>query len=189
MKPQGKLLAAKPETVILFADRFLVSQVSHQCLVTFATCSALDSESELVVQEALDNVLAAEKRTTVIIAHRLSTIRNADIIAVVMGGRIVETGTHDELMVASTGYYRNLVEKQNQAATSRMGSNISSPYGSDKDLAGMDQGGVPDVGEPVIEFKNVSFAYPTRPKKRILEDFNLKITKGETVALVGPRSV
>jgi serine/threonine protein kinase len=45
--------------------------------------SALDSESELVVQEALDNVLAAQKRTTVIIAHRLSTIRNADSASVI----------------------------------------------------------------------------------------------------------
>eukprot|EP00980_Cylindrotheca_fusiformis_P009864 scaffold2184_cov128-Cylindrotheca_fusiformis.AAC.10 len=148
--------------------------------------SALDSESELVVQEALDKVLAAEKRTTtVIIAHRLSTIRNADIIAVVMGGKIVETGTHDELMVASTGYYRGLVEKQKKAVD-RAPSDMSSPYGSEQDLAGMDQSGTPDVKDIVLDFKKVTFAYPTRPKKRILEDFNLKIGKGETVALVGP---
>ena len=98
--------------------------------------SALDSESELVVQEALDNVLASVKRTTVIIAHRLSTIRNADVIAVVMGGKIVETGTHDELMDASTGYYRALVEKQK--STARMSSRLSS-FGSDKDLQDLEQ--------------------------------------------------
>lgn len=140
------------------------------------------------MQEALDNVLAAEKRTTVIIAHRLSTIRNADVIAVVMGGKIVETGTHDELMVASTGYYRNLVEKQKESSH-RMPSNMSSPHGSEKDLAGLDQSAIPATGDAVLEFNNVAFAYPTRPKKRILEGFSLKVMKGETVALVGPRYV
>ena len=53
-----------------------------------------------------------------IIAHRLSTIRNADIIAVVSSGAIVETGTRDELMEASTGYYRILVEEQNDSSGS-----------------------------------------------------------------------
>eukprot|EP00980_Cylindrotheca_fusiformis_P007162 scaffold1505_cov118-Cylindrotheca_fusiformis.AAC.12 len=148
--------------------------------------SALDSESELVVQEALDNVLAAEKQTTtVIIAHRLSTIRNADIIAVVMDGRIVETGTHDNLMVASTRYYRRLVEKLNETAN-RVPSVMKPPHGSEPDQAGLDQGCIPGLKDTVLEFKNVTFAYPTRPKKRIFENFNLKIGKGETVALVGP---
>lgn len=153
----------------------------------FSPCSALDSESELVVQEALDNVLAAEKRTTVIIAHRLSTIRNADIIAVVMGGKIVETGTHDELMVAPTGYYRSLVDKQNKASASRLDSGISSSFGSEKDLAGMDDGENNEEKGAVLQFKDVSFAYPTRPNKQVLHGFNLTVNKGETVALVGPR--
>jgi len=148
--------------------------------------SALDSESELVVQEALDNVLAAEKRTTVIIAHRLSTIRNADIIAVVMGGKIVETGTHDELMVASTGYYRGLVEKQNSAAATGLDKGLSSSFGSDKDLVALEKAEDKSGSDTVLEFKDVSFAYPTRPQKQILVDFNLKVHKGETVALVGP---
>ena len=60
--------------------------------------SALDNESERVVQAALDDLLLKHKRTTLVIAHRLSTIRNADKIAVVDAGRIVEEGTHDELM-------------------------------------------------------------------------------------------
>ncbi|CAI5954612.1 unnamed protein product [Closterium sp. NIES-64] len=59
--------------------------------------SALDSESERVVQAALDGGLM-RGRSTVVIAHRLSTIRNADKIAVVAGGRVVEEGTHEELM-------------------------------------------------------------------------------------------
>mmetsp|Transcript_9271 Transcript_9271/g.18897 ORF Transcript_9271/g.18897 Transcript_9271/m.18897 type:complete len:1302 (-) Transcript_9271:938-4843(-) len=71
--------------------------------------SALDSKSERIVQDALDN--ARRGRTTVVIAHRLSTIKNADIIAVVSDGRIVESGTHDELM-AKHANYANLVRHQ-----------------------------------------------------------------------------
>ncbi|XP_028775288.1 ABC transporter B family member 15-like [Neltuma alba] len=72
--------------------------------------SALDSESERVVQEALDK--AAVGRTTIIIAHRLSTIRNADVIAVVQNGKIMEMGSHDELMQNDDGHYTSLVRLQ-----------------------------------------------------------------------------
>ncbi|KAJ4707557.1 ABC transporter B family protein [Melia azedarach] len=72
--------------------------------------SALDSESERVVQEALDK--AAVGRTTVIIAHRLSTIRNADVIAVVQNGQVMETGSHDELIQNENGMYTSLVRLQ-----------------------------------------------------------------------------
>lgn len=66
--------------------------------------SALDTESEKVVQEALDN--AMRDHTVVVIAHRLSTIRNADRIAVLDGGRLVEIGTHEELLGAGGVYSR-----------------------------------------------------------------------------------
>ncbi|KAK7381342.1 hypothetical protein VNO78_33967 [Psophocarpus tetragonolobus] len=72
--------------------------------------SALDSESERVVQEALDK--AAVGRTTIIIAHRLSTIRNADIIAVVQSGKIMEMGSHHELIQNENGLYTSLVRLQ-----------------------------------------------------------------------------
>jgi ATP-binding cassette subfamily B protein len=62
----------------------------------------LDSESEVAVQRALDTAL--EGRTSLVIAHRLSTVRNADQILVVDGGRIVERGTHDELLALGGGY-------------------------------------------------------------------------------------
>lgn len=71
--------------------------------------SALDSESEKVVQAALD--AAAQGRTTIAVAHRLSTIQKADVIYVIEGGRVVERGTHGEL-VARRGKYRELVELQ-----------------------------------------------------------------------------
>ncbi len=65
-------------------------------LILDEATSALDTQSERLVQEALEHLV--EGRTTLVIAHRLSTVRRADRIAVVSGGRIVETGTHEELL-------------------------------------------------------------------------------------------
>lgn len=76
--------------------------------------SALDAESEKIVKEALDK--AIQGRTVLVIAHRLSTIQNADIIAVIDGGQIVETGTHQELMTSKGAYYR-LIKYQHEAIT------------------------------------------------------------------------
>ena len=72
--------------------------------------SALDSESERVVQEALDRLM--QNRTTIVIAHRLSTIRNADVIAVVQEGKVLEKGTHSELFAKEKGAYRALLNLQ-----------------------------------------------------------------------------
>ncbi|XP_016180302.1 ABC transporter B family member 15 isoform X2 [Arachis ipaensis] len=72
--------------------------------------SALDSESERVVQEALDK--AAVGRTTVIIAHRLSTVQNADLIAVVQNGKVVEIAPHQTLIQNDAGIYASLVHLQ-----------------------------------------------------------------------------
>jgi ABC-type multidrug transport system ATPase subunit len=71
--------------------------------------SSLDAESEKLVQEALDRLMVG--RTCVVVAHRLSTIRNADIIAVVQGGKVVEQGSHDEL-IARDGVYRRFGARQ-----------------------------------------------------------------------------
>ncbi|PHK32687.1 antibiotic ABC transporter ATP-binding protein [Nostoc linckia z16] len=71
--------------------------------------SALDTESERLVQQALENMM--QNRTSVVIAHRLSTIQKADMIVVMQKGRIVEQGTHDEL-IARDGTYRKLVLMQ-----------------------------------------------------------------------------
>jgi len=62
------------------------------------------------VQAALDELLAARRRTTLLIAHRLSTIRDADSIAVLSEGALVEQGTHDALMERDGGVYRALVQ-------------------------------------------------------------------------------
>ena len=71
--------------------------------------SALDTESEKIVQDALDK--AREGRTTIVIAHRLSTIQNADVIASLDHGQLVEWGTHAELM-DNEGLYYELVTTQ-----------------------------------------------------------------------------
>ncbi|KAK8588140.1 hypothetical protein V6N13_087088 [Hibiscus sabdariffa] len=72
--------------------------------------SALDAESERVVQEALDRIMG--NRTTVIVAHRLSTIRNADTIAVIHQGKMVEKGSHSELLKDPEGAYSQLIRLQ-----------------------------------------------------------------------------
>jgi len=79
-------------------------------LILDEATSALDTASERVVQEALDRLLALKARTTIVIAHRLSTIKRADKIIVLSQGVVVEQGTHDELVVASSGHYRDLVQ-------------------------------------------------------------------------------
>ncbi len=72
--------------------------------------SALDSESEQLVQSALDNLMLG--RTSLVIAHRLSTIRNADLIVVLEKGKVVESGTHQELISKDNGIYKRLSEIQ-----------------------------------------------------------------------------
>ncbi len=75
-------------------------------LILDEATSALDTESERLVQDAIVNLM--KNRTSIVIAHRLSTIQHADLIVVIEDGRIVETGTHAELMNMEEGYYRKL---------------------------------------------------------------------------------
>lgn len=87
-------------------------------LILDEATSNLDSESEQLIQASLRELLA--NRTTFVIAHRLSTVVNADLIVVMDQGRIVETGTHQELLAAS-GLYRTMIERQFHAIDERVG--------------------------------------------------------------------
>ena len=78
-------------------------------LILDEATSALDNTTEILIQQALDELCVG--RTTLVVAHRLSTIKNADEIAVVAGGAIIEQGTHDELL-ALDGEYAKLYSLQ-----------------------------------------------------------------------------
>jgi len=86
-----------------------------EILILDEATSNLDTESEQLIQASLVDLLST--RTTFVIAHRLSTVTHADIIVVLDQGRIVELGTHTELMT-SDGLYRDMVERQHRFATS-----------------------------------------------------------------------
>ena len=83
---------------------------TNQILILDEATSSVDSHSEQLIQEATDKM--TKGRTSIIIAHRLTTVKKADKIIVLDKGRIVETGTHEELLQIENGYYRNLYEVQ-----------------------------------------------------------------------------
>jgi len=86
-----------------------VALTNPRILILDEATSSLDAESEALVQEALERLMVG--RTTLVIAHRLSTVREADRLIVLAGGRIVEEGTHEDL-VSDNGVYARLYAKQ-----------------------------------------------------------------------------
>ncbi|CAB9505477.1 Leptomycin B resistance protein pmd1 [Seminavis robusta] len=86
-------------------------------LILDEATSALDNESEKIVQEALSQLMRSRNQTTLVIAHKLSTVRDADRIAFISGGAVLEIGSHDELMAKKNGHYQGLVNAQKRVAT------------------------------------------------------------------------
>ena len=105
------------------------------------------------MQTALDNLLRESSRTTVIVAHRLSTIRNADNIAVIDKGSIIEFGNHNTLMNKSNGFYRSLVESQYCENKQLPPHALSMKVLQDDSHECMNHH---------LKFDNVTFAYPSR---------------------------
>ena len=104
--PRGTMLSGGQRQRIAIARAILANP---RILLLDEATSALDAESERLVNEALERLM--EGRTSLVIAHRLSTVRHADNILVFSHGRIVESGTHDEL-IAKNGTYKLLVDTQ-----------------------------------------------------------------------------
>jgi len=95
-------------------------------LILDEATSAVDTETERLIQEAIDRLTTG--RTTIAIAHRLSTLQNADRLIVLQDGKVVESGTHDELLAMPNGVFRRLVNMQNEIAKSRpLATHVSLP--------------------------------------------------------------
>ena len=103
---RGTLLSGGQRQRIAIARAVIVDA---PVLILDEATSALDTESEMLVQQALENLM--KNRTSIVIAHRLSTVRKADKIVVMERGRIIETGTHTQLLTKG-GVYRRLYELQ-----------------------------------------------------------------------------
>ena len=147
-----------------------------------------------MVQEAMNDLMEQGEQTVLVIAHRLSTIKNADIIAVVSGGKVVEQGSHEELLKKAGAYY-DLVEAQkgnlnDQGSDkgSAPSSRSSSFYEQSKEITLTDAFPTKGPGEvtPAICFKDVHFHYPSRPNNKVFRGLNLAVRNGETLAIVGP---
>ncbi len=105
----GDLLSTGEKQLLSFARAILCDP---KILVLDEATSSIDTFTEQLIQKAIGKVI--EGRTSFMIAHRLSTVRNADVILVVKDGRIVESGTHAELLAAK-GYYHSLYTRQYEA--------------------------------------------------------------------------
>ncbi len=107
VRERGVMLSAGQRQLISFLRAYVTNP---SILVLDEATSSVDSYSEQLIQEATDKI--TEGRTSIVIAHRLATIKKADNIVVMDAGKIVEQGTHKELLKVKGGYYRNLYEVQ-----------------------------------------------------------------------------
>lgn len=107
VKERGSMLSSGQRQLIAFLRAYVSNP---EILVLDEATSSIDTYSEEMIQKATEKI--TQGRTSIVIAHRLATIKKADNILVMDDGRIVETGTHKELLKRKDGYYRNLYEVQ-----------------------------------------------------------------------------
>jgi ABC-type multidrug transport system fused ATPase/permease subunit len=139
----------------------------------------------------LDKLIKEDQgnQTILVVAHRLSTIKNADVIAVLARGGVVEAGNHSEL-ISKRGAYHALVEAQKGKGTeSRKSSKRKSGAGFEEISTALVPASTTntDVSDDIISFQDVEFKYPSRPEQKIFEGLEMSVKKGETLAIVGPR--
>jgi len=107
VKERGAMLSSGQRQLISFLRAYVSKP---RILILDEATSSIDSYSEQLIQKATEKI--TKGRTSIVIAHRLATIQNADIILVMDKGKIVEKGTHQELLQQENGYYKNLYEVQ-----------------------------------------------------------------------------
>ncbi|GAA4960760.1 ABC transporter ATP-binding protein [Algibacter aquimarinus] len=107
VKERGVMLSSGQRQLISFLRAYVTNP---SILVLDEATSSVDSYSEQLIQNATDKI--TKGRTSIVIAHRLATVKKADKIIVMDAGKIVEQGTHDELLKKENGYYKNLYEVQ-----------------------------------------------------------------------------
>ncbi|KAK6242192.1 hypothetical protein SCA6_007581 [Theobroma cacao] len=137
--------------------------------------SALDAQSEKIVQEALDH--ASQGRTTIVVAHRLSTIRKADLIAVLQSGRVIESGSHDELIQMKNGEggaYKKMVQLQQTSMQNEASDGFYYPTEGRNNLRMM-SGQTPQTPVSVRSSYPSSPAYPLSPAYPFSPAFSITV--------------
>ncbi|XWS34691.1 hypothetical protein CRYUN_Cryun21dG0059200 [Craigia yunnanensis] len=137
--------------------------------------SALDAQSEKIVQEALDH--ASQGRTTIIVAHSLSTIRKADLIAVLQSGRVIESGSHNELMQMNNGEggaYKKMVQLQQTAMQNEASDGFFHPT-EGRDNRRLMSGQTPQTPVSVRSSYPSSPAYPLSPAYPFSPVFSISV--------------
>jgi len=107
VKERGGMLSSGQRQLISFLRAYVTNP---RILILDEATSSVDSYSEQLIQNATDTI--TQGRTSIVIAHRLATIKKADTIIVMDAGKIVEQGSHNELLQLENGYYKNLYEVQ-----------------------------------------------------------------------------
>jgi ABC-type multidrug transport system fused ATPase/permease subunit len=112
--PKGYSTIISDETAISSGEKQLITIAravlqNNPIIILDEATSNVDTRLELLIQEALDKLM--KQRTSIIIAHRLSTIKNADTILVIKDGKLIEQGTHEQLL-AQKGFYEEMYNSQ-----------------------------------------------------------------------------